>query len=101
MSSKEEVTLGRFDWYSQLLRLGKMRHVVNRMRDLPQSMGVGDIQVEMGCSDIDIQCLVINRLKDHRVYSTSLDSGAQYEFETQATRPSTYIPLSPHSAYQV
>jgi hypothetical protein len=29
MSSKEEVALGRLDWYSQFLRLGKVRHVVD------------------------------------------------------------------------
>jgi hypothetical protein len=54
MSSKEEMTLGRLDWYSQLLGLGKVRHVVDKLDDLPQSMGVGDIHVEMRCSDIDI-----------------------------------------------
>jgi hypothetical protein len=36
MSSKEEVSLGRLDWYSQFLGLGEMRHVVDTMRDLPQ-----------------------------------------------------------------
>jgi hypothetical protein len=46
-------------------------------------MGVENLQVEMRCSDIDIQCLAVNRLKDHRVYSTRLDGGAQPEFETK------------------
>jgi hypothetical protein len=29
MSSKEEVALRRLDWYSQLLRLGEVRHDVD------------------------------------------------------------------------
>jgi hypothetical protein len=47
VSSKEEVALGRLDWDSQLLGLGKVRHVVDTMRDLLQQMSVWDNQVEM------------------------------------------------------
>jgi hypothetical protein len=40
VSSKEEVTLGRLDWYSQLLGFGETRHVVDLMSNLPQWMGM-------------------------------------------------------------
>jgi hypothetical protein len=53
VSGKEEVTLWRLDWYSQLLGLGETRHVVDLKSDPPQCMSVGDINVEMRWSDID------------------------------------------------